>query len=272
VINDLDETIKYLLTKEVPLEPSAVDISFEAPDREWTTRISKPTVNIYLYDLRENHELRSYEWTVEHNHNNTATKKKAPPRVDLSYLVTVWAKHIIDEHRLLASILAALIRHTVLPDQMLQGVLKDIAYPIHASTAQPDGLLKNPADLWTALDNLLKPSINYVVTLPLELDIALTAPIVVTKTIEVKEVGKEGAEQLVQIGGIVHSKGQLEAGIANARVIVKEVRMTAITDSNGRYSFPKVARGNYTLQVLVANKPAKETRLVVPSDNYNLEL
>ena len=272
MINDLDETIKYLLTNKVPLEPSAVNISFEAPDREWTASISKPTVNIYLYDIRENHELRSYDWTIEHNHDRTATKKKAPPRIDLSYLVTVWAKHIMDEHRLLGSLLATLIRYPVLPAEVIQGVLKNIDYPIPTSAAQPDGLLKNPADFWTALDNQLKPFINYVVTLPLELDISFTAPIVSTKSIEVKEMEKEEIEQIVQIGGVVHSKDQAEKTIANARVLVKETGMTTTTDSNGRYSFPKLAQGNYTFQVIVANKPAKETRVVVPSDNYNLEL
>lgn len=89
MFNDLDQTLKQFLIQKVPLDPAEVNINFEAPDREWAASQSKPTVNLYLYDLRENHELRSYEWNVERSHG-TATRKKAPTRLDLSYLITVW--------------------------------------------------------------------------------------------------------------------------------------------------------------------------------------
>ena len=78
MISDLDETIRQLLTKKGALDPSEVDISFETPDREWSTSTSKPTVNIYLYDIRENHQLRGTEWTIAKDGNGNATKKKKP--------------------------------------------------------------------------------------------------------------------------------------------------------------------------------------------------
>lgn len=272
MINDLDESIKQLLIKKGALNSTEVNISFEAPSRDWATSQSKPAINIYLYDIHENHELRSYEWTVERNNNRTATKKKAPLRVAFSYLVTVWAKDMGDEHRLLGHLMAVLCRHHFLPEDILQGALKGLEYPVHASAAQPDGLVKNPADFWSALDNQLKPSINYVVTLPMDLDITLTAPVVSTKTIEVKEAGKEEVEEIVQIGGIVHEKAKPEAGITNAMVVVKERGMTEKTDDEGHYSFAKLEKGEYTFQVSAPGWTVKEIRMVVPSDDYNIEL
>ena len=272
MINDLDESIKQLLIKKGALNSTEVNISFEAPSRDWATSQSKPAINIYLYDIHENHELRSYEWTVERNNNRTATRKKAPLRVAFSYLVTVWAKDMGDEHRLLGHLMAVLCRHHSLPEDILQGALKELEYPVHASAAQPDGLVKNPADFWSALDNQLKPSINYVVTLPVDLDITLTAPVVSTKTIEVKETGKDEVEEVVQIGGMVHEKGKPEAGITNATVVVKEAGMTAKTDDKGHFSFAKLEKGEYTFQISARGWTAKETRLVVPSDDYNIEL
>ena len=272
MINDLDESIKQLLIKKGALNSIEVNISFEAPSRDWATSQSKPAINIYLYDIHENHELRSYEWTVERNNNRTATKKKAPMRVAFSYLVTVWAKDMGDEHRLLGHLMAVLCRHSFLPEVILQGALKGLEYPVHASAAQPDGLVKNPADFWSALDNQLKPSINYVVTLPVDLDITLTAPVVSTKTIEVKGAGKEEVEEIVQIGGIVHEKGKPEVVITNAMVVVKESRMKAKTDDEGHYSFAKLEKGEYTFQVSAPGWTAKEIRMVVPSDDYNIEL
>ncbi len=193
MISELDETIKQLLIKKVPLEPSEVDVAFEAPNREWAASVSKPTVNVYLYDIRENHELRSYEWTVERNDDRTATRKRAPLRMDLSYLITVWTNDVGDEHRLLWRVLATLSRHSPLPEELLEGKLKEQELEIRTTTGQPDGLFKNPADFWSALDNQIKPSINYVVTLPLDLEMTETAPIVLERALRMnqKEVGKE---------------------------------------------------------------------------------
>jgi hypothetical protein len=271
VINDLDQTLKQLLIQKVPLDPTEVNIKFEAPDREWAASQSKPTINVYLYDMRENHELRSYEWNVERSHG-TATRKKTPTRLDLSYLITVWTKDIADEHRLLGQITIALMRHPFLPEELFEGILKGLEYPVHTSTAQPDGLLKGPGDFWTALENKLKPSINYVVTLPVDLAIAVTAPIVSTKVLEVKEKDKDPVEEIVQIGGLVHGKTRKESGIANVSIILKELGVTAITDSSGHYTFPKVARGDYTLVISAPKQAAKEARVVVPSENYNIEI
>jgi hypothetical protein len=59
MLPDLDETRKQFPIKKAPLEPAEVDISFEAPDRMWAASISKP-MNLYLYDMSENHTLQSY--------------------------------------------------------------------------------------------------------------------------------------------------------------------------------------------------------------------
>ena len=70
MINDLDESIKQLLIEKGALNSTEVNISFEAPSRDWANTQSKPAINIYLYDIHENHELRSYEWTVERNNDS----------------------------------------------------------------------------------------------------------------------------------------------------------------------------------------------------------
>jgi hypothetical protein len=48
MISYLDETIRQLLTKKGKLDPTEVDIVFEMPDREWSGKITKPTVNDYM--------------------------------------------------------------------------------------------------------------------------------------------------------------------------------------------------------------------------------
>lgn len=158
MITELDEAIKQLLIKKGELDSGEIEISFETPDREWSASISKPRVNLYLYDIRENHELRGTEWRVNAEKNGMATRKKNPARIDLSYLVTIWAHDVADEHRLLWHVMMTLFKYPIIPDEVLPAVLAEQEYPITAITAQPDGLLQNPADFgppWITILNRL---------------------------------------------------------------------------------------------------------------------
>ncbi len=66
MIDDLDRTVEELLRRE--LAPALVDqvaISFAAPDSEFPpSSVTLPAVDLFLYDIRENRELRSTEWIV----------------------------------------------------------------------------------------------------------------------------------------------------------------------------------------------------------------
>jgi len=271
MINDLDETLKQLLIKNVPLDPAEVDISFEMPDREWSASISKPTVNLYLYNIQENHELRDNEWSVAHN-NGVAVRRKPPVRVDLSYLITVWTSDMADQHRLLGHILSTLFRYPKLPEDMRKGSLIELDWDIRTFTAQPDGILRNSADFWSALDNQLKPSINYVVTLPVDLDMAISAPEVKSKVFKFKGGNGASPEDIVQISGIVCRKGKPAQVIPDARVLVKELQMSTNTNAEGKYAFNKLNFGSYNFEVSVKGEKERQVPIVVPSASYDIEL
>ena len=46
----LDETLEAFLRAEVPLPARQVDVSFAAPDSEWGAAVTKPTVNLFLWE------------------------------------------------------------------------------------------------------------------------------------------------------------------------------------------------------------------------------
>ncbi len=48
MLSDLDESLRQLLIRRGDLTPAAVDISFDIPTRDWSTPVTKPTVNLYL--------------------------------------------------------------------------------------------------------------------------------------------------------------------------------------------------------------------------------
>jgi hypothetical protein len=272
MINDLDESLKQLMVTKAGLDQSQVSISFEAPNREWTSHQSRPVVNFYLYDIKENHELRGMDWSVTHDNKGLATRKKEPLRLDLSYAITVWTKDVQDEHSLLGRILITLMRYQVLPEDILSGALKSCEYPIHVSTAQPDESLKNITDFWNAMGNNLKPMLSYVITLPIDLDIAFTAPQVTTRRLEFSQKGEEEGEDWLQIGGTVRKKGKGEAVLAGVSVSVKQSGLAAVTDEQGNFKLSKIKKGNYIFQVTAPGRAVKEIEVSVPGNTYDIEL
>src|SRR6516225_9598359 len=108
MLADLDESLRRLLIRELEQHGFAgVSVVFDAPAREWAVALSGPTVNLFLYDLREAGELREAEWR-EHRENGSARMTRPPLRLQCSYAITAWARAIEDEHRLLSQVLAVL--------------------------------------------------------------------------------------------------------------------------------------------------------------------
>jgi hypothetical protein len=87
VIHDVDATLKELLVQKMPLDVSAVDVTFDMPNREWSGRVVKPTLNLFLYSVRENHELRSNQRALVRN-GVVGTERRGPVRMDLTYLIS----------------------------------------------------------------------------------------------------------------------------------------------------------------------------------------
>jgi len=270
VISDLDETLKKLLTERAGLDPAEVDITFDIPSRDWSGGLAKPTVNLYLYDIRENRELREADWWVDRE-NGKANKRKPPVRVDLSYMITAWTRAVEDEHRLLWRVLTTLLRQEAIPEELLQGELVRQIYPLRTRVAQPDGALTNPADFWTALENLLKPSINYVVTVSVDMDVVSVAPLVFTKVARVGDMVRGPVDEMIQVGGVVRRRGPGREPVAAARVVIKETGAEAMTDDQGRYSFANVRRGSYTLVICTTDGRAREVTISVPG-GYEVEV
>ena len=82
MIADLDETIRRLLIRELPVKNGEIDIKFNQPAREWSARLQGPTLNLYLYDVRENNTLRQHQWQQLGSDDDQARMKRTPLRVD----------------------------------------------------------------------------------------------------------------------------------------------------------------------------------------------
>ncbi|MFN8499780.1 MAG: Pvc16 family protein [Anaerolineae bacterium] len=285
MLNDLDETLKQLLIQKAGFAPADMDIIFDIPTRDWATQaVTRPTVNLYLFDIRENLERREMAWAAEPSTGSAVRLKRRPVRIDLSYMITCWTTVTEDQHRLLWAVLATLFRHSPLPEDILQGSLKQLVHPVLTHVAQPDGVLKNVSDFWGALENQLRPAITLVVTLDLDLEEFVTAPLVFAKIVKVGEQAvaydrqgrahtrqalQPGWETLpIQVGGVVRDPTS-KAPVAGATVRLvrgageREMQSgaAATTGEDGRYAFDVVAPGDYTL---VIQRAAQGTTTRVP--------
>jgi hypothetical protein len=118
-----------------------------------------------------------------------AGRVRPPVRVDCSYSITAWsvavADAVLEEHRVLSQALLVLLRNQTIPAPCLVGAMQAQPPPLPTMVATPDST-KNLPEFWRALDQLLKPSLNYVVTLamwPDLLPVALT-PVVSTIVVD----------------------------------------------------------------------------------------
>jgi hypothetical protein len=166
VIHEVDEVLGGLL-RGGTLTDSGVEVSFEAPTRDWAARRNAPAINAYLYDIREDVARRQRGQLAVRDENDVVVRRRQPPRwFRLSYLLTAWTKIPQDEHRLLSAVLATLLPREVLPPSELPGSLRTLGLSIPLSVAGVQTESRSLADIWAALGGELKPSLDLVVTAP----------------------------------------------------------------------------------------------------------
>ena len=197
MINDLDKTLEELIKKELPGNlVDQVAISFAAPDDQFPpTSVSLPAIDIFLYDLRENKEFRNNEWLVERG-NGRVRMKSPPVLVDASYLITAWASDsstspVSDEHHMLGEVMKVMLRYPKLPEEALQGSLKNQVLSLPAIVLQP-GHLQSMGEFWQALGGKPKVALNYTVTISIDVLPPIDSAIVLEKIIDIKPSLDEG--------------------------------------------------------------------------------
>jgi Pvc16 N-terminal domain len=166
VIHEVDDVLRLWVVDEI-LTGTDVEVAFDAPTSEWAARRNAPTVNLFLYDIREDLTRRSQGLIAEHDEQGVVVARHDPPRwFKLSYLVTAWTNRPQDEHRLLSALLAGFLRREVLPKDRLAGSLAELGLSMPVTVGLPPGEVRTLADVWSALGGELKPSLDVVISTP----------------------------------------------------------------------------------------------------------
>jgi hypothetical protein len=146
----------------------------------------RPTISVFLFDLHENMDLRRSDF--ERTHSNGRAERHTPPRrFDLHYMVSVLTTNIEDEHELIWRVLLTLIRHQQIPQEVLSEELRAVEPPLNTQVSQADEG-QRLAGIWNALGVPPRPALSYVVTVPVEMNMVIEAPLVLTRTARYRSV------------------------------------------------------------------------------------
>src|ERR1700749_4172145 len=118
-IADRDEALRTLLKRELDKHGfEGVEIAFDAPSTEWSGKLTGPSVDLFLYDMREALD-RPPPPPSERRTNGVAIISAPPLQLELTYAVTAWTKAVEDEPRLLSTVLAILYSYSDIPADVL---------------------------------------------------------------------------------------------------------------------------------------------------------
>ena len=272
MLNELEEALRKLLVRELPVKNGDVNIEFNQPKRDWSSRLNRPTLNLFLYDLRENNVLRQPEWQVEKK-NGTAVKKRTPVRLDLNYMITAWAQEPEDEKNLLYRTLLVLFRHADLPEDLLPDALKSQPVPIPLRVAEHEAF-RSPADYWGVLDNELRPSIACTLTIALNPYAEISSPLVRSRDLRFSQALPPawtlapGGDQFWMVGGTVRSTRPLQ----DLKVFLVERGLTVDASPEGQFVLGHLQTGEYNLEVSGAGLKPSRHKIKVPSEEYDVEV
>jgi hypothetical protein len=271
MLADLDETLRGMLKSELERHGfEGIEIAFDAPTREWSGQLSAPAVNLFLYDMRESEEDRPSGWTKQRVGDEYV---EAPPPLvmEVSYAITAWAQAVEDEHRLLSQVLAVLSAYPHLPEDALNGRLRNgsQAMAIKTKVGQAKG---DKADFWTAVGGQYKVSLDYVVRLTVESGVRRKVPQVRTQTIRTRllDAPPRAVVEMHRTGGTV-ADGDGEP-LKDVWLALPDSGIFTSSDAGGRFRFDRLAPGRHRLVARSADGREAEADLDVPGAMLDLVL
>jgi hypothetical protein len=267
-IADLDEALRTLVKRELEKHGfEGVEIAFDAPSKEWSGKLTGPTVDLFLYDMREALD-RAAASPSERRTNGVAIISDPPLQLELTYAVTAWTKAVEDEHRLLSQVLAILYSYSDIPQDVIAENASTTLARAETSVGRPR---EEKADFWTSVGGQYKASIDYVVQIVIESGVTFVrGPEVRTTTIRTLQVDspRSTLEELHRIGGTVTD--QDGTPLHGAWIALPDSGRWAASDHDGRFTFQRVAAGKHQIVARTAEGHEATATVTVPGGRCDL--
>jgi hypothetical protein len=196
VLHLLDETFEAVLRERGGLPAQEIDVSFEAPDRTWGARITRPTISAFLWQIRRCESQQS--GSRDEVRDGRLVRVPTPPRFEFHYLVTAWASEPADQHRLLGSALHACATTTTIGDELLRGPFVGLRPPARLTVAS--STQGAPLDLWSSLQSPLRVGLAVVLEASYDTQVVFEAGPPVER-VEIRVADGRGATESVHLFG-----------------------------------------------------------------------
>lgn len=197
-----------------------------------------------------------------------------PSWYDASFLVTAWDRTVMGEQHLLGEVLALLLRHRQLREELLSPSLRGFG-----NLNLTVGTVQRPIDmgeLWLALGAPLRPSLNVTITAPVIPQGPVAVPLVWERITRMRssETGEGMAEttrsRRVSVAGIVKS-AVTTLPLGATRVAITGTEKAATSNLDGLFYFDNLALGHYVLELSCPGYLPQRCNVLVDSQNYTFK-
>jgi Pvc16 N-terminal domain/Carboxypeptidase regulatory-like domain len=280
MLNLLDQIIRTALdtgwTSAPP--PAKPSFSFAIPDEDFQKQVTGTGVrlNIYLYEVRENRDLRRSQWSRTERSDQTAIDSAPPAQFDCHYLISAWSPAQaneattpqFDEHQVLSEALRVILNNPDVNAGVLGitggGPIFQAAH-IQLAVAPPEAP-RVLNDFWSTMQLPWRPAIQLIATAPLDLQQSMAPGPLVTTIVQGyrrTDMSEGVQDERIQIGGWVIRTAD-GSPISGASVVLLDTGALALTDSEGHYAFAGLKRGPIRLRASAQGLTPIERTLNIP--------
>ncbi len=272
MIADLDVGLRDLLIGQLRRHGfDDIDVSFETPTTDWAGTLTRPTVNLFLCDIRRS--AKPGQSGPESGRANGRTTESPPGmRVDCIFAITTWSKAVADEHRLLSQVLGVLYAFPILDGHLgprFDGASQRFTIIASVGEQRPE----QRADFWRSVGGVYKPALDYVVTLSVESGVTVErGPDVRTMSLRTGILERPGhdVQELANVGGIVRDADG--APVADAWIAVTTLGRLAASGPDGRFRLRRVPPGTHEVRVRGRDGSEAVVEARVPTEMLNVVL
>ncbi len=280
MISDVDEALRNLILDSLTVSRQNVDIKYDLPSRDWASRLNRPTINLFLFDIRENLRLRGAEQARQFPlPNGKVEVRRNPVRIDLRYLLTAWTKDPEDEHLLLSDALYTLLRNPVIPDKYASEQMKKQQFQtiLDAAVYQPEhGPTEKATEIWGVIGNDIHAGFIVTVTITVDPYEPLVFPQVSSVERNLGQTSPEGGRAIVEAGAEKFNEGFYiktdKYEPSTLTVVLAERNAVLSVDENYRVKLPTLPAGKYHLDVLYRGKVLKHQPIEIPAKEKTVVL
>ena len=233
----------------------------------------KPALNLYCYDIRENNQVQHLGRHLESQYTQSKPPSTAVHRLalwfDVSFLISAWDGTALGEQRLLSEALTLLLRHRLLPEELLAPALRGYgSLSVTVSSVE----LMDAVSLWQALGTPLRPALYVTVTTPFQLVCTPPAPWVFGSLNQQSyPLNGNQAEKttypVAVVAGVVKSAATTQP-LAATEVAIVGTKKATTSNQEGLFFFNDLPLGHYLLELRCPGYTSQQCQVLVDPQSY----